>query len=192
METQECKNLGPYYEIINAYPFKQDVYTNRDPRNGIIDEEPRAFYWYQYRRTYQLLKPCLTLHQPVKPQLPVIIIGRSELKPTDLDLTKADREPIGGFIFPGISMHIAFTDNCYAACGAIFDRLKRQGEHLFFLPDTKKLLETGYTPYYVPTPNLPLHLRIVHKGHLKDPDLHMVPFLARKSLAEYLKEFKVC
>lgn len=192
MEIQECNNTGLLYETICAYPSRQDVYTNRDSRNRIVDGEPRALYWYQYRRVFQLLKSCLIFGQPIKAQLPVIIVGRNEPKPTDFDLTKADRESIESFIFPGTSMHIAFTDNCYSACGAIFDRLRRPGEHLFFLPDTKKLIEIGYTPYYLPTPNQPLHLRVVHKSHLVNPTLHMVPFQARKNLAEYLKEFKVC
>lgn len=191
-ELHEQNIVDTLNRIITTYSLRQDVYTDRDPKNTIVDDEPRALYWHQYRRTYELLKGHLIPGQPVDNELPVIVVGRSEPIPTDFDLTKGDRESIGGFIYPGVSMHIAFTDNCYAACGALFDRLRRPCEHLFFLPNTKGLIEIGYTPYYLPTPNQPLHLRVVHQKHLEDPSLHMVPFSSRKRLAEFIRDFKVC
>lgn len=191
-ETGESNVLRALNRIVTTYPFRQDVYTDRDPRNNIVDGEPRALYWYQYRRAYELLRDRLVAGQPVDNDLPVIVIARSMPLPTDFDLTRGDRAIIGDFITPGISMHIAFTDNCSVACGAIFDRLNRSNEHLYYLPDTSGLLEIGYVPYYLPTPNQPLHIRVVHQKHLEDPSLHMVPFNARKKLAAYLGDFKVC
>lgn len=170
---------------------EHNLYLDRDPRNYIKDSEPRAFYWIEYRKTYFALKNSLTIGSIIPAHLPVLLIGNNRLNPFHFDLKKKDREPINGISLPGISAHIGFTDNIHLACGAIFDRDKRRQDHLYLIPSASQLEEIGYLPIYLPTPNQPLHLRIVHQHHLQNPNLHLPPFKARIKLAELFSKYKI-
>ncbi len=48
-------------EKSNYQREKRNLYQDRDPRNYITANEPRALYWYKYRRTYELLRSSLKI-----------------------------------------------------------------------------------------------------------------------------------
>ena len=168
----------------------QNLYKVRDPKNFIHDGEPRALYWLPYREKYNELITKLTPTKPIPEDVPVMIVGNNSLNPFHFDLKKKDRFPLFGFDSPGISAHIAFTDNFHIACGAIFDRDCRRQDHLYIIPRSDMFSEINYSVIYLPTPNTPLHVRIVHKTHLENPEIHLPPFEDRTKLAELFTKYK--
>lgn len=168
-----------------------NLYLNRDPKNYIRDGEPRALYWHPYRETFEQLKNVLEKGQPIPDSLPIMLIGNNKLSPFHFDIRKKDRSPIGNFSIPGISAHIAFTQNPHVACGALFDRDCRRQDHLYVIPQAGLIAPINYQAIYLPTPNQPLHARIVHLKHQEDPDLHLPPFNDRERLAQLFSQYKI-
>lgn len=159
-----------------------NAYENRDPRNHIKDWEPRALYWYPYRERYMQLQGRLRVGQPIPRGLSICVVGNNSLNPFAFDLRRQDRSQIHGFKLPGKSAHISFSDDRHIICGAIFDRDARRQDHIY-TADTDSLARIGYTSYYLPTDNQPLHVRLVHESFRDDPDRHMPPWTARIALA---------
>lgn len=159
--------------------------------NYRADGEPRALYYAEYRTTYNAVSERLTVGKVIPPDISVSFMGNNGLLPTSFDLKSGDRQPVGEFVTPGKSAHVTFTDNCDIACGALFDRKSRRTDHLYTI--TAEQLETlGFSTYYLPLPNMPLHLRIVHAAQLEDPTVRDVPYRTRVMLAALLNNHKVC
>lgn len=188
---------------------KENRYKNRDPRNYILEGEPRSLYWHRYRVTYNLLKDQLVsgrkIYSPLKlreevPQdillskfcvdeeynlfnLPIVMVGNNNLTPFSFDIRKKDRVEIDGLEYPGISATIGFSDNLAETCGGIFDRdCKRQDR--MYCTTVGQIEECNYSVYYLPTENQPLHVRLVHDRHEILPMEHLPPFKDRELLAE--------
>jgi len=188
---------------------QDNLYVNRDPRNYIVDGEPRALYWHNYRETYQIIKDqlhkgkkvMLPFILPLSPNselpiakyfdlenftlsdIPIALIGNNLLKPFSFDVRKKDRTSIDGVNFPGKSATLAFSYNLSETCGGIFDRDCRRQDHLY-ITTANTISECNYSLYWLPTPNQPLHVRMVHKIHEENPEEHLPPFSDRTSLAE--------
>jgi hypothetical protein len=195
---------------------KENLYTNRDPRNFYFDGDPRALYWYKYRLTHFLLRDSLKEGQRIDipawipgefpeelplhsfkimqgcPQydIPIVIVGNGKLNPFIFDIRKKDRTEINGFNIPGKSATIAFSYNLAETCGAIFDRDCRRQDHLYISP-ISKIEECNYSVYCIPTPNQPLHVRLIHKVHEQDIDVHVPPFCDRESLTKVFTEGRI-
>lgn len=168
-----------------------NLYLNRDPRNRIKDGEPRALYWWNYRQTFEKYKGSLRTGEEVDINLPILLMGNNILQPFHFDLKKKDRMRIENCVLPGKSAHIAFTDNIHEASGALFDKDSKRQDHLYILPSGKELAEIGYYVCYLPTPNQPLHVRLVHQSQIDDSDLEQPPFKYRKMAAELFNRYKV-
>ena len=157
------------------------------------DGEARALYYWSYRETYAKVKNRLVLGQIIPADLDVIYVGNNSLLPTSFDLRKVDREPLGTLghsVLSGKSAHIAFDDGMGVICGALFDRKCRRTDHAYKI-SARELMDLGFFPVYCPTPNTPLHLRVVHSTHLKDPNARDIPYKAKVSLVEALQQRKI-
>ncbi len=157
------------------------------------DGEPRALYYWSYRETYTKVKDRLVLGQIIPADLDVLYVGNSSLLPTYFDLRKVDREPLGtsGYSsLPGKSAHVAFDESIGVICGALFDRSCRRTDHAYKIP-AKDLIDLGFFPVYCPTPNTPLHLRVIHSTHFEDPNAKDIPYKAKVVLAEVLQKHKI-
>lgn len=160
--------------------------------NYRVDGEPRALYYAEYRTAYTAVYEKLTVGKKVIPlDISVSFMGNNGLIPTSFDLRNADRQPVGEFITPGKSAHVTFTENCDIACGALFDRKARRTDHLYTVT-AKQLEELDYFTYYLPLPNMPLHLRVVHAAQVQNPTARDIPHRARIALADLLNNHKVC
>ncbi len=182
-ENQEKFELGNIQQQPN-------LYLERDPRNHIVDGEPRALYWWEYRETFERLKGILTPGEKIPQNLSITYVGNNRLNPFHFDIRKQDRTEVYNCP-PGISAHITFSTNIHVVCGAIFDRDRRRQDHLYIIPRASMLLSVNYVAIYLPTPNAPLHIRIVHNDHLINPRLHLPPFKDRRGLAELFTRYKV-
>ncbi len=172
--------------------FTENPYVTRNPENYIHDGEPRSLYWAPYRETYERLRGILRPAEPVSGDLPIMLVGNNSLNPFHFDIRKKDRVPLCGFLAPGISGQIAFTQDPHIACGAIFDRDCRRQDHLYIVPRARLFEEINYIIISLPTLNQPLHVRIVHKNNLEDPDIHLPPFSDRTKLAELFSAHRIC
>lgn len=159
--------------------------------NYRLDGEPRALYYAQYRDAYLKIKGVLTPGEEVPADSRILFVGNNGILPTSFDLRSADRQNIGEFRFPGKSAHVFFTDNCDIACGAIFDRPARRTDHLYTVK-SDSLVELGFHTFYLPLPNLPLHLRVVHLAQLNDPLKRDIPYSARIAIASLLQQNQIC
>lgn len=168
-----------------------NLYAHRDSRNYIKDGEPRALYWHSYRETFERLKYLLRLGEKIPAMVSVCLIANNLLRAEDFDLRNKDRSPIGGFSIPGISAHISFTSNKHEACGGILDRDCKRQDRLYILEEAGDLAQCNYYAYYLPTPNQPLHIRLVHQIHFEDPNIRQVPFKYRKGVAELFSRGKI-
>jgi len=203
-------------EKSNYQREKRNLYQDRDPRNYITANEPRALYWYKYRRTYELLRsslkignkiPCpLVIEENVDNEiflsnycfdselnlldLPIVLVGNNLLTPFNFDIRKRDRTPIVGVEYPGISATIGFSNNLAETCGGIFDRDCRRQDRMF-CTTVSKIEECNYKVYYLPTENQPLHVRLVHKIHETNLIEHLAPFKDRELLANTFSDGKV-
>jgi hypothetical protein len=189
---------------------KGNLYKNRDPRNTIVDGEPKAFYWYKYRKTYEVLMSHLKIGEKIDLQvgifdgipedillerfqfspnenlydIPIVIIGNGNLHPHNFDIRKKDREDIDGELcFPGKSATIGFSENLAETCGGIFDRDCRKQDKLY-VSTVREIEDCNYSVYYLPTVNQPLHVRMVHRVHELNPDEHFPPFNDKKKLTD--------
>ncbi len=202
-------------DFIKYLKTEVNLYQNRDPRNHIMDGEPRSLYWYRYRETYGLLKnhlkigkkiySPLRLHDVVSPDvflsrfcvneeynlfdLPIVFVGNNLLTPFSFDVKKKDRAVVDGVEFPGISATIGFTDNLAETCGGIFDRDCRRQDRMY-CTTVGQIEECNYSVYYLPTENQPLHVRLVHDIHESNPIEHLPPFKDRGLLAETFSQGK--
>lgn len=87
---------------------------------------------------------------------------------------------MGGVIFSGKSCHIDFTDsdktnprfiNMNMICDAVFGReCARRTDHLY-IAQPADLARVGIKPFWLPLPNHPLHVRLVHESQIKNPSL---------------------
>ena len=166
-------------------------YINRDPRNRINYGDPRALYWHQYRTAYEAVRSRLSPGQPRPPDLPVLFLGNNTLNGFNFDIRKKDRAPIMGFNFPGKSVSIGFSNDIHVVSGAILDKDAKRQDHLFIVPRADLFQELGYAVVYLPTPNQPLHCRIVHSMHIQNPSMHLPPFRDRVALAKLFQQHKV-
>lgn len=166
-------------------------YLHRDPRNFIEIGEPRALYWYSYREKFNELQNQLHFGERLeKTDLEICFMANNLLIPQSFDLRKKDRNPIQGFIYPGISAHIKFSDNIHETCGAIFDRdAKRQD--CMYTTTVSEINMADYHVYYLPLNNLPLHVRLVHEAHLQNPELDQVPIKFRRQITEIFSTNKI-
>lgn len=155
------------------------------------DGEPRALYYADYRTTYNTVRERLVVGEVIPPDLSVSFVGNNGLLPTSFDLRNSDRQHIGNFVSPGKSAHITFTDSCEVACGALFDRKARRTDHLYTVKSLD--LETlGFFSYYLPLPNMPLHLRVVHTAQIQNPTVRDIPYKSRVALASLLNSHQAC
>ncbi len=165
-------------------------YTNRDDRNFINQGDPRALYWFEYRKKYEELMDVLQIGETISDGIPIIYVGNNNLTPFHFDLRIKDRLEISGLKLPGKSCHIQFSEELPIICGALFDRNVRRQDHAYFaLPE--QLREINYYPFYLPLPNQPLHIRLVNQAHIEDPNLHMPPFSDRIKLSELFKSQEI-
>ena len=193
---------------------KRNLYQERDPRNYITANEPRALYWNKYRRTYELLKYHLSPARKISSQIfidsnveediflsnfflddnlfavPIVLVGNNLLTPFNFDIRKKDRTPILGVETPGISATIGFSSNLPETCGGIFDRDCRRQDRMY-CTTVKRIEECNYSVYYLPTENQPLHVRLIHKVHEVNPSEHLAPFKDRELLAQTFSEGRV-
>ena len=195
---------------------KINLYQNRDPRNYIEEGEPRALYWYRYREIHYLLREYLKAGQKVPSvvqlheevpfdapisrfsvdasnnlfEVPIVFVGNNLLTPFNFDIRKKDRSVLSGVEYPGISATVAFSENLAETCGGIFDRDCRRQDRMYCIP-VSKIEECNYSVYYLPTENMPLHVRLVHNIHETNPQEHLPPFSDRKLLAEAFMDGRV-
>ncbi len=196
---------------------KINLYKNRDPRNTIVDGEPKALYWYKYRKTYELLMLHLKKGYKIGGQveisevipedilleklqfcqnenlydIPIVFVGNNNLNPCNFDIRKKDREDVNGEpCFPGKSATIGFSDNLAETCGGIFDRDRRRQDRLYF-STIREIEDCNYSVYYLPTENQPLHVRMVNREHELDPSKHLPPFNDKKNLTELFSNGKI-
>jgi hypothetical protein len=188
---------------------QENRYQNRDARNYIKEGEPRALYWYKYRETYNFIKKYISqgcvISSPLKIDqvlssdtflsnyvdnqdetlldVPIIFVGNNKLKPFDFDIRKKDRCIVNSFNYPGKSCTIGFSDNLPEICGAIFDRDSKRQDRMY-ITTISQIENCNYSVYYLPMKNQPLHVRLVHRNHIIDPEIHLPPFKDRKNLAE--------
>lgn len=160
------------------------------PENYRLDGEPRALYYAPYRKTYEELKAILKTGEVIPNYFFVSFLGNNSLLPTSFDLRKVDRQPIGNFEYPGKSAHITFTDNLVIACGAVFDRKAKRTDHLY-TTQAKDLEDLGFFAVYLPLPNIPLHIRVIHAAQRKNPKTRDIPYKSRVGLVALLKEHKI-
>ncbi len=192
---------------------KINLYQNRDSRNYIEEGEPRALYWYKYREVYSLLRESLQPGKKISPiiqlyndlpsdipitkypldleenifEIPIVYMGNNFLSPFSFDIKKKDRSTLLGIEYPGISATIAFSENISETCGAIFDRDCKRQDRMYCIP-ISKIEECNYSVYYLPTENMPLHVRLVHNIHRINLQEHLPPFNDRKLLANAFME----
>lgn len=159
--------------------------------NYRFDSEPRALYYADYRSTYDAVRSRIVPGQRIPSDLFVSFVGNNELLPASFDLRKVDRQPVGNFSIPGKSAHVTFTDSCELACEALFDRKARRTDHLYTV-QASELEGLGFYPFYLPLPNLPLHLRVIHEAQQRNPEERDVPFRSREALATLLGQHQVC
>lgn len=169
---------------------EDDLYNSRDPRNHIHEGEPRALYWYAYRQMYDCLKEGLVPGQEVPDGLEIMLVENNSLRAEDFDLRRKDRGPLGAVFVPGKSAHICFTYNLHEACGAIFDRNSKRQDRLY-RANTAGINDANFVVIHCPTPNLPLHVRIVHSDHLLDSSLETTPHRDRQMLARLFSQGKI-
>lgn len=153
--------------------------------------EPRALYYAEYRATFNAIRDKLSIGEIIPQDLAVSFVGNNGLLPTSFDLRNVDRQPIGVFSIPGKSAHITFTDNCDVACGALFDRKARRTDHLYTVT-AKQLEDLGFFAYYIPLPNMPLHVRVAHAAQIENLTTRDIPYHSRVALATLLSSHQVC
>lgn len=153
--------------------------------------EPRALYYAEYRATFTAVRERLSVGEVIPSDISVSFVGNNGLLPTSFDLRNADRQPIGDFTIPGKSAHVTFTDSCEVACGALFDRKARRTDHLYTVT-AEQLKDLDFSTYYLPLPNMPLHLRLAHAVQVEDSTTRDVPYRARVALANLLNTHQVC
>lgn len=173
---------GEYQEVPN-------VYVDRSPGNIIYEGEPRALYWENYRKKYLELKDVLKSGEQVPTSESICIIANNCLNPHNFDLRKKDRQPIGEVVKPGISAHINFSDNPHEVCGAVMDRdLKRQD--CIYVASVLDVVDAGWIPILAPTPNQPLHVRLV-PIYLVGNDPEQPAMILRNKLVEVFNKNKI-
>jgi len=161
--------------------------------NYRYDGEGRALYYREYRAKHDEVKDRLGIGELVPDDLEILYVGNNTLLPTSFDLRKADREAMGeGYLaLPGKSAHVAFSEDKEVICGAIFDRSCRRTDHAYRIP-AKELMKLGFLPFYAPTSNMPLHVRVIHETHFKDPEAWTIPFKAKVALVEAFQKHRIC
>lgn len=164
--------------------------NNGEVANYREDGEARALYYWPYRETYERVKQGLIVGHMVPSDLEIMYVGNNSLLPTCFDLRNRDREPLEETVLPGKSAHIAFSRDMSVICGALFDRPCRRTDHAYIIK-AQELIDLGFIPIYVPLPNTPLHLRVVHQTHIGDPNARDIPFKAKKQLVDALRDKKI-
>lgn len=147
-------------EIEKTNKILPNLYLKRSPDNYILDGEPRALYWASYRKKYVALKELIVPGNQVPLNECLCIVAKNLLQPNDFDLKRKDRMSFAGVERPGKSAHVFFSENPHEVCGAIMDRdLKRQDA--IYVAFAKDIVNAGWIPIFAPTPNQPLHIRLV-------------------------------
>ncbi|MCL4415319.1 MAG: hypothetical protein M1365_01250 [Actinobacteria bacterium] len=170
--------------------------TGSEVLNGTnyrLDGEGRALYYWPYRETFDKVRNRLHVGQIIPSDLDVLYVGNNSLLPTSFDLRKTDRQSMGATGYshlPGKSAHVAFSGNMDVICGALFDRKCRRTDHAYKV-SAKELMELGFFPVYAPTPNTPLHLRVIHSTHMKNASALDIPYKAKVSLVELLQDHRI-
>lgn len=176
-------------ESVDTASRDVNLYLNRNPQNHIKDGEPRALYWESYRRKYEEIKGKLIPGTQVPLTERVCILANNNLGPHDFDLRKKDWQTMNSVEAAGISACVYFSDNPHETCGAIMDRdLKRQ-DAVYSAP-VSEVLAAGWVPVFAPTPNQPLHLRII-PTELVGSEPKQPPIKLRRDLVEVFKKNKV-
>ncbi len=151
-------------------------------------QEPQALRHGPYRRAYERLRARLVSGEVLPHDLSVSFMGNKLMIPEKLSLRDRDRNPIGDFTLPGKSAQITFTDRVSVAVGALFGRRLSRTDNMFIVP-VPELLALNFTPFYVPVPELPLHVRVVYGNSPEVAD--DIPRDARENLAELLNRYRV-
>lgn len=149
-----------------------------------LDGEARALYHWQYRTRYNEIIARAQPGDILTPDIvPVIsLISNSRLNWSTFDLRGVDRNPLENVVYPGKSAHIDFTQSEYGTvtkeeldiiCDAIFGRNCKRQDNLYFTY-LEALNQIGFTAFYTPLPNHPLHVRLVHQLQIENPDLRDV------------------
>lgn len=154
------------------------------------DGDPRALYYWPYREVYEALKDQLVPGQEVSQDMEILYVGNNTLLPTSYDLKNSDRQPLGEVDRPGKSAHISFSREMDVICGALFDRPCRRTDHAYII-SAQELRDKGFHPIYAPTPACPLHIRVIHDTHIKDPTVRDIPFRAKTELVSALQSRQV-
>lgn len=168
----------------------ENLYKDRDPRNHISDGEARALYWIDYRETYERLLERLEPGKIIPLSESICFMANNCLRPQDFDLRrKKDFSTIGLVESPGVSAHILFSTNPYIICGAIMDRdLKRQDA--IYIASAREIAGVSWAPIYAPTPNQPLHVRLV-PSKLIGSEPQQAPIELRKALSAVFDKNKL-
>lgn len=98
-------------------------------------------------------------------------------------LREADRQPIDSITAPGKSAHIAFTPSPAKYSRLVIGKPPRTD---FALADISaaELRSEGFHPLFAPLYDTPLHVRVVHDLHFRNPDSpEDIPYDARDALA---------
>lgn len=157
------------------------------------DGDPRALYYWEYRKKYMEVKDKLSIGDMVPDDLDIMYVGNNTLLATSFDLRKVDRVKLGEeghLMLPGKSAHIAFSRDIDTICGALFDRGCRRTDHVYILP-ARELLKLDFIPIYAPTPNTPLHVRVVHATHFENPEARDIPYKSKVKLTKLLQKYKI-
>ncbi len=102
---------------------------------------------------------------------------------SSFSLRPQDRYPIGSVESPGKSAHIKFTDSAPEYSRIVLGQPPRTGQVLVDIC-AFELREVGFRALYAPVPTHPLHVRLVHNSHLRNPTSPAdIPEDARSSLA---------
>lgn len=166
-----------------------NLYLERSSDNYIRNGEPRALYWASYREKYESIKEQIVSGSQVPVGESVCILANNRLQPHDFDLRRKDRQPVGKMDQPGISAHVHFSDNPHEVCGAIMDRdLKRQDA--VYIASVNETVNAGWKPIFAPTPNQPLHVRLV-PTELVGSDPEQPAMKLRRGVVEVFNKKKI-
>lgn len=168
----------------DRYPFADLPGIERTQSADDIKGNPMSYK--PYKETYRALAERLVVGYPVPDDVEVELIGNNTLLETTFRLRDPDKAVLSGVANPGKSAHIVHTRHIGVACLTMIGRPAKREDYLYIVP-AAKLREIGFSAFYVPTKQHPLHVRIVpHRlvnGDIAQED--------RQRLVEFLQPYQV-
>lgn len=137
-------------------------------------------YFWEYREKVSRIEEELKIGDMITPELAsaldikVWLMGNNRLKEKDLKLRENDFYELGVLKYPGKSVHASFYPggdvlDFNRVVKAMMDRPRRREDRLWEA-DVETLNRRHFLTFWAPTRSCPLHLRLVHRRHLDNPD----------------------